>query len=370
MSRKGENIYKRKDGRWEGRYKKSRNKENRLIYGYIYGKRYSEVKEKLIKYQSEFIDSNKTIYSGTTSEWFTYWLHKVVKNRVKPSTWSSYESKIRNHIIPFLGRKKLNQLERTDVMALIEFLLSQGYSINMVKTILTILKNSLNYAAVNGHLNKYPYKNIVLPSIKRKGIRSLSVEEQKALEEAAFRNTYYSAVIISLATGMRIGEISGLRWEDIDFTREIISVNRTLQRIPDPDNQNTTMIIMGEPKTKSSLRKIPLAVNLKNYLVKLKKSSYSEYVVSCSEGFTEPRVINYHFKKLLKYTGIRNINFHCLRHTFATRCVENGADIASLSKILGHTSIKLTLDTYTDSFWEKRKEAMNLIDLEQFNRSK
>nr|OTO68766.1 hypothetical protein A5866_000964 [Enterococcus sp. 12C11_DIV0727] len=119
---------------------------------------------------------------------------------------------------------------------------------------------------------------------------------------------------------------------------------------------------MAEPKTKSSKRSIPLAKNLKNYLLDKRKIDTSEYVISCKGSYAEPRVISYRFKKSMKQAGIRSIHFHVLRHTFATRCVEQGIDIATLSKLLGHASIKLTLDTYTDSLWENRKAAVSVID--------
>ncbi len=114
----------------------------------------------MIEYQSKFIDTKKNIYFGSTSEWMNYWLNKIMKNRVKPSTWASYESKIRNHIAPFLGNIALRNLERKDILSFIEFLFSNDYSVNMIKTILNILKNSLNYATQNEYIKENPYKNI------------------------------------------------------------------------------------------------------------------------------------------------------------------------------------------------------------------
>ncbi|WP_321386779.1 site-specific integrase [uncultured Enterococcus sp.] len=367
MGKRGENIYRRKDGRWEGRYKKSRSKDGRIIYGYIYGKKYNEVRKKLLEIKVYYPEFTGELFDGTLSEWLEYWLYTAIQQNVKLSTWTSYESKIRNHINPFLGKEKLHLIEKRHINAFLQQLSTRKYSENTTKNIFTILSSSLNYAVENGYLAKNPCKGLSLSSKgKLKDIRALSVEQQKKLEELAFKDTSCSAVIIGLATGMRVGEISALRWSDIDFDYGIINVNRTLQRVPDPTNHGQTKVIVGSPKTQSSLRKIPLAKNLREYLLEKKRFSRSEYVVCSKQQFAEPRVINYRLKKLIKGSGIEPFHFHTLRHTFATRCIENNIDVSSLSKLLGHTSVKLTLDTYTDSLWKKRKEAMETIDSLQF----
>ncbi|WP_086350723.1 tyrosine-type recombinase/integrase [Candidatus Enterococcus clewellii] len=367
MSKRGENIYRRKDGRWEGRYKKSRNREGHIIYGYIYGKKYNEVRKKLLERKVYYPEQTGDIFAGSLSEWLDHWLYVAIKNKVKLSTWTSYESKIRNHINPFLGKIKLQLIERRHISTFLQELSTRQYSENTIKNIFTILSSSLNYAVENGCLIKNPCKGLSLSSRgKRRDIRALSMEQQKKIEALAFKENDCSAVIISLATGMRIGEISALKWTDIDFEYEIINVNHTLQRIPDPNNRGQTKVIIGSPKTKSSLRKIPLAKNLKKYLLERKKFSDSDYVVCSNHRFAEPRVINYRLKKLIEKTGMESFHFHTLRHTFATRCIENNIDVSSLSRLLGHTSVKLTLDTYTDSLWKKRKEAMETIDSLQF----
>lgn len=367
MGKRGENIYKRKDGRWEGRYRKSRNREGRILYGYIYGKKYNDVRKRLLEKKVHYLEYTGETFEGTLSEWLDHWLFVVIKNNVKLSTWTSYESKIRNHINPFLGREKLHLIEKKHLSAFLQQLSTCKYSENTIKNIFNILNSSLNYAVETGWLSRNPCKGLSFsPKEKRQDIRALSIEQQKKLEEFAFEESECSAIIIGLATGMRVGEISALKWTDIDFEYGVINVNRTLQRIPDPANQGQTKVIMGSPKTKSSFRKIPLATNLKNYLLEKKESSHSDYVVCSNQGFAEPRVINYRLKRVIKQTGLAPFHFHVLRHTFATRCIENNIDISSLSKLLGHTSVKLTLDTYTDSLWKKRKEAMEIIDSLQF----
>lgn len=162
---------------------------------------------------------------------------------------------------------------------------------------------------------------------------------------------------------MRIGEISGLKWTDINFEENLIQVKRTVSRILNEEGITyKTKVDMDKPKTWDSERIIPLAENLKKYLLERRRKQDSEYVVSCKGRFAEPRVINYRFQKIVSNLDIGNIHFHVLRHTFATRCLENGADIASLSRLMGHQSTRMTLDIYTDSLLEKRQEVIQTLD--------
>ncbi|WP_207695255.1 hypothetical protein DOK67_0001199 [Enterococcus sp. DIV0212c] len=362
--RKGENIYKRKDGRWEGRYIKGRTIDHRIIYGYVYGKQYLEVKEKLAVKKAQYISSNKKItsFSGTLEQWFDYWLDILMKSKIKASSYSNYKGKIDKYILPYLGKKKLSELKSEDIESFIHYLNTMNLAGSTIRSIVAILKSSLKKAEFDGKIASDPCTKIVLPTTQKTEISALTLYAQKRLEQAALKKKECSGEIIALYTGMRIGEISGLKWSDIDMEKDIIHVRRTISRIPSPTINGKTEIMIDTPKTKSSLRVIPLAVNLKEYLMSWKKDTTSEYVVNCRGSFTEPRIINYRFKKNVVQAQIDDIHFHTLRHTFATRCVEEGIDIATLSKILGHSSIKMTLDTYTDSLWENRKAAISIID--------
>lgn len=364
LSRKGENIYKRKDGRWEGRYMKARNEHGKIIYGYIYGKRYAHVKKKLaeLKVQYSFSHNNLNLYQGTVQEWLNYWLDGLMRKKIKLSTYSSYRLRIDKYINPFLGRKQLIQVKSREIEEFVNYLTNLNLSSATVHSIVTVLKSAMNKAFLENYILSNPCNNLSLSTVAMSEISALSLKDQEKIEQIALNEKSCSAVILALYTGLRIGEISGLKWSDIDFEKNIIHIKRTLYRIPNTVNNRKTEIIMAEPKTKSSKRSIPLAKNLKNYLLDKRKIDTSEYVISCKGSYAEPRVISYRFKKSMKQAGIRSIHFHVLRHTFATRCVEQGIDIATLSKLLGHASIKLTLDTYTDSLWENRKAAVSVID--------
>lgn len=366
MPKKGENIYKRKDGRWEGRYIKNRNAQQKICYGYIYGKKYSEVKERLTLLKAKTLVAPKKIdtYQGTFEDWITYWLLNYRKNTIKSTTYYSYLRLINYHIIPVLGTKRLVELTREQIQLFINTLCVSGLSGGSIRNIYMVIKQSLKEAVNQEYLEKNPCQDILLPKIYKKKVKALTIQQQKRLEFQAFKENECSPIILALYTGMRIGEISALKWEDIDFEQNTIFVRRTLSRVLNESNSSVKTKLVSEiPKTKGSERVIPLPQHLKRYLIAKKKTASSTYVISCKGKPAETRVINYRFKKVLKELNFdKSIHFHALRHTFATRCIEKNVDIASLSRLLGHQSTKMTLDTYTDSMLEKRQEAMNLLD--------
>lgn len=365
MTRKGENIYKRKDGRWEGRYIKKRDIKGRIIYGYTYGKRYIEVKSKLVllKAQHFELDTIKT-FNGDLEEWSVYWLHHYKKPIIKQSTFFNYKWLINKYILPYIGEKRIDDLTNEEVRNYIERIERLGLSHGTTNNIFILLKKLLEEAENQNIISSNPCQSIKLSrkKYKNKVPVALTKSEQKQLEYFAFKEKGCSAIILALYSGLRIGEISGLKWSDIDFENGTICVNRTISRVNSHSEGRKTEVLIGIPKTDQSYRVIPLAENLKNYLLAKKALSSSSHVVSCKNKMTEPRVIRYRFKKVVKASGIRNIHFHSLRHTFATRCLEERVDISSLSKLLGHASAKMTLDTYADSVLESRQKAIFKID--------
>jgi len=366
LSRKGENIYKRKDGRWEGRYIKSRDLNNKISYGYIYGKNYREVKERLLIVKAKHLET-ALIRSPKSNETLEKWIRECmttkIKKEVKPSTYANYSRLLVNHVFPALGTIKVGKLTKDNVQMFIDLLSFKGLSVGTIHLIYTILNCQLKLAVEEGCLLKNPAEHVVLPKKVKKRVHALTVQQQKEMEKLFIETPMGVPIIIALYTGMRIGEICGLKWTDIDFDERIIDVQRTIVRIPDENSsQQRTQIIEERPKTEESNRVIPMAEKLCTYLFQLSLTKNSEYVVNYHGRRVEPRTVNYRYKKILAGTGLEGYHFHALRHTFATRCVENGVDIASVSRLLGHSSIKMTLDTYTDSMMEKRREAVQKLD--------
>ena len=367
MPRKGENIYKRKDGRWEGRYIKERTPSRKILYGYVYGRRYTDVKEKLtlLKAKQLHVPIGPR-GTGDTYEVFLYqWLTEKVRRRVKPTTYSHYVRLIKRHIVPSLGGYPLQDIQEAQIQNYIYSLSDQQLSSGTVRIIFALIRQSMDFAVKQELLLRNPCYEVELPRLNPRVVRALSIDEQRRLETAALTDLGCSPIILALYSGLRIGEISGLKWTDIDFDNRWIRVTRTISRIIDETSLHAkTQVVSGTPKTAESSRIIPLADNLKDYLLDKRSHAVGEYVITSRKGFAEPRVINYRLKKTLQQAGLESagIRFHSLRHTFATRCLEQGVDIASLSKLLGHRSTKMTLDTYADSVLEHRKAAMEAVD--------
>ena len=363
MSRRGENIYKRKDGRWEGRYIKGRKLNGSIHYGYVYGKKYYDVKQKLTLIKSQLSYYQEQIiysYSGTVQEWAVYWLETFVLPTVKLSTYVSYKSKLSVHVLPQLGEIKLTELKKEEVQTLCDQL-EEKLSDASVHTVFRVFHTCLSVAEEKELIAKNPADAIRLPQMGKRASRALSTDEQKRLKQVASLSTNGLAVLIALETGMRIGEISGLKWSDIDWKRREVHVRRTLQRLT--DNNGKSQVVEGLPKTKSSTRVIPLSKRLYHQLWQQKNSSEEAYILSNTEKSVEPRVIRYQFKQMSKEAGLSDVTFHTLRHTFATRCLEVGVNIATISALLGHRSIKMTLDVYTHSLLSQEREAIDQVSI-------
>jgi len=365
MSRKGENIYKRKDGRWEGRYKKGRKANGQLKYGYIYGKTYTEVRHQLYAYKLRYSHLIELYGEGAIfyEEWGILWLTQQ-QSVIKASTYSTYVYKLKKYVFPFIGKTPLNQLTNQTIQLLIYDWQKSGLQATTIHVLYQIVKKSLKEAVIHQHLMQSPCVTILLPKKKRAQANALTKDEQKKLENTAKRLPSHKGlpILLALHTGMRIGEIAALKWSDIDLTNRLIHVKQTFQRLPIGIGSKKTQLHLGQSKTESSNRLIPISVHLYKYLKRGKKRAKGVFVCSAKEHPAEPRLLTYYFHQIRKACGLVTTHFHQLRHTFATRCIESKGDIASISRLLGHTSTQTTLDIYTDSMLETRKlviEGMN-----------
>lgn len=366
MARKGENIYKRKDGRWEGRYKKGRKTNGQLKYGYIYGKTYKEVKYQLyaykLKYQTVIQLQGESALSY--EEWGIFWLdqHQTV---IKASTFSTYLYKLQRYVFPIIGKIPLNQLTAESIQQLVDEWQKNDLKPTTVHVLYQMLKKSLKEAVEQKQIIQTPCVQIRLPKKKKSRAQALTKKEQKKMEDQAKRMPLYKglSVLLALHAGLRIGEIAALRWEDIDLYNRTIHVKQTFQRLSIGSGEVKTQLHLDQSKTESSNRFIPISLGLYKYLKKWKKKAPGAYVCSNKVTPSEPRLLTYYFHNLRKICGIISVHFHQLRHTFATRCIESNADIASVSKLLGHTSTRTTLDVYTDSMLESRRQVIDRMAL-------
>lgn len=368
MSRRGENIYKRKDGRWEGRYIKARKADGRIHYGYLYAQKYHELKQQLVAvkllHQKNYIyntmASHHHLYNGTLDTWASYWFAEI-STKVKPSTFASYRTKMNTHVLPFLGHKGLSSLKEDEIMTWIDQI-KQTLAPSSVRVVFLVLKSCCAAAVKRGLISFNPCQWITLPADPNQTVQALSEKEQQLVIKGAEKHANGLAINLALETGLRIGEISGLKWDDIDFQNHLLSVRRTVQRISNTDKNidNKTILIEGTPKSLASVRVIPLSEKMITLLECRKNRQLGSFIWG-GEKPSEPRVIANWLKKICQMVSINSVPFHSLRHSFATRCIEKGVPITTISALLGHKSIKMTLDTYTNSFLTEKRKAIRLI---------
>ena len=371
MSRRGENIHKRKDGRWEARVSIiDECGESHKIS--LYGKTYREAKEKKL-----LVIDGQAAYNGkslgkTFAQVAQEWLDSNFINQ-KKSTRLKYQEMIIRHINPELGRYKINLLtEKRINIFILQKLKSgricdgSGLSSSYVKTMGIIINCVMQYAAAQNYCRPFKLK-IYKPVSEHREVEILDIDTQKALEHCLENDTSLTALGIEIAlnTGLRIGEICALKWEDIDMENAIIHVRHTIARIEnaDPNSGKKTCLVVDSPKTKTSIRDIPITKKLYKSLENITERVSTYFVVSGSEKFISPRTFEYRYHKLLENCCIPSINFHGLRHTFATRCVEFNVDIKSLSEILGHANTNITLNTYVHSSLELKRNQLEKLSM-------
>ena len=288
-------------------------------------------------------------------------LWKVDKKQyVKKSSYSAYILLVENHLLPAFGDKY--SIEETDVQTFVFQKLSEGLSQKTIKDILIVLKMVLKFGAKNKLFEYTPF-DIQYPTEREKhDIEVLSKINQKKImnyvqENFTFRNL---GVYVCLSTGIRIGEICALTWNDIDTETGIIAVRKTIQRIYIIENgRRHTELLLDTPKTKNSIRDIPMTKDLLKMLKPLKKVLNDNYfVLTNEEKPTEPRTYRNYYKKMLESLNIPELKFHGLRHSFATRCIESNCDYKTVSVILGHSNISTTLNLYVHPNLEQKKKCI------------
>lgn len=370
MPRKGENIYKRKDGRWEGRYVKGRNGK-KAIYGYVYSKSYSEVKKQLILKRAEYArEENKpsasTMKDALFSELSEMWLHSIQAS-VKESTWIKYRNILKCSIVPRVGNTNLSEIDYSAFSALCNDLMESGgkdkngLAAKTVAYALSLTKAVIKYASRMKYMTDRTALDVSV-KVKNAPLRVLSVQEQQILiseftEELDFTGL---GIYICLFTGIRVGELCALTWDDISLENNMIHIHRTMQRIQTPDGKKKTAILIAEPKSQCSIRDIPIAGTLREKL--MQQSVKEGYVLTRNKNrYVEPRTMQNRFKSIVERCGIRDAHFHTLRHTFATRCIEVGFDVKSLSEILGHANVSITLNRYVHPSMELKQKNMDKL---------
>ncbi len=301
-------------------------------------------------------------------EWLDEWLQHYVHSSVKSKTYERYYEIAHNHLIPSLGAYDVDELTPIIVQRYITQLMQngnlktgRGLSANSVNVIIAVIQNSLESAYTLGIAGQYEMSKLKRPKVEEKRVECFSPTEQKKIENAVFgdKRDKMIGVVICLYTGLRLGELLALEWTDIDFAKSELSVSKTCH---DRKNESGRYCrYTNPPKTLTSVRVIPLPKQLVPYLKAVKKRSKSLYVIAEGEDYVSNRSYQKSFELLLRKLKIPHRGFHSLRHTFATRALECGMDVKTLSEILGHKNPMITLSRYTHSMMAHKRDMMNRI---------
>ena len=358
-------IRKRSDGRWEGIYVACYKPDGTPVRRSIYGKSRTEVASQMREIlrqieQDEYVPPVKL----TVGEWMHEWLRVYCLSSKKLSTCTGYEITITQHICPYIGRVPLQDLKPFQIQETINQLVKEGKAPSTIRKVKVLLHAALEQAIDNGIIVRNVSSRTVLLKMEQKEIRFFTLEEQKRFIDA-----------LPDSTGIRAGEFAGLRWSDIDG--DTFTVNQTIQRIRDftADADNRSLLHAGTPKTKAGRRTIPLPPKMQEVLKIQRRRQRADKIaagkdwvpndlVFCTETGTpyEGRNLARVLHRTLKEIGLPPMGVHALRHTFATRAVESGMELRTLSEILGHTKVSLTLQIYAHSTMETKVEAMNCIE--------
>lgn len=359
MPRRGENIYKRGDGRWEGRYIRGRTPEGRAQYGYVYAATYSACREKrrqrLREMPREITPSNNMTLPEAVDLFFA-----ERERKLKESTVSRYRYVVRQYIQPQLGAAPLYALTEQRVADFYRKLQEQGLSAKSTRDVGVLLRAILRMAAKRGCF--CTGLNAELPAYRKRQVEIFTEPEIVQLAHHIMDEPDLTGlgVLLTLNSGLRLGELCALRWSDIDLHAGFLRVEREVQRIYEKGH---TRLVVQPPKSESSCRRIPLPADMLSLLAayKPKRAGDTCLLLTGTAAPIEPRTMQNRYKSLLKRAGIPYRNFHALRHTYATRCIEQYVDVKSVSEMLGHSDVRITLQTYVHVSLRHKQQAVQSI---------
>nr|WP_288886140.1 site-specific integrase [uncultured Blautia sp.] len=373
MARKGDNIYLRNTGKWEGRYVKGRAPDGRLRYGYVSGITYEETRKKRDeaatayekkKKETEAFSDDRFLFSVISMEW--------LKNReifLKESSIAKYRNILNRYLIPQFGDKNITEITKEDVSQHITWLLTaggtlgNGLSSKMIRSVVSVFKAVAEYAGNTRDIRVVTFGRFPLKE-QKKPLRVFSVKEQHQLEDCLLADMRCDrlGIMLCLYTGIRLGELCALKWGDISFDNKKLHIHATMTRIQiQGDPNRRTKVITTPPKSACSIREIPLPSDLIHMLEEMERPEDTYVLTGSRDVYVEPRTMENRFKTIVKMCGITDANFHALRHTFATRCIELGFDAKSLSEILGHSSVKITMDRYVHPTMDLKQKNMDKL---------
>lgn len=372
-------LGKYKDG-WRSRIMIGYNEDGKPIRKEFYGKTQKEVKEKLEQFKKQYLMDHIQVDDKTTvEEWFYTYIFEYKQNKIKPSSFERYEGIYRNYILgSSLGKTKLCKLNVTTIQKYYNYLLNNNTPGATIKSINQHLKPCLGEAEKQDYINKNYAKLVELPKIKKEDtLEILTINQQKQFLQAIKGHKLEVLFLIALGTGLRLGEILGLKWEDIDFNNSTLSVKRSLKRVSfiNKDLTKEYKVIEQEPKTSNSYRTVPIP---KDILIKLKEHKKTQnkeilkygnlynnnsYIFCNKLGYPlDSKQPTRNLQSILKKLDIEPIKFHGLRKTYATRLFEANVQPKTVQSLMGHSDISITMNIYTQVMEEVKNEAVDKIN--------
>ena len=374
-------LRKRKDGRWEGWFNIGKDENGKIKRKSVTAKTKIECQEKLIKAKEDYFNEQKMLSTHTyltnsdptLNEWYEIWINTFCRNVIKDYTVQGYSQRFRLYILPELGKLRLSEISTVICQ---QFLINlynngrergrskkgNGLSYGTVKGIQRTLSVCMQKAVDEELISKNPCSKVKLPNAEKPEMKTLKKEELTSFLEEAKKSDCYEFYYLELTTGLRLGEICALSWDDLDTENKTITVNKNVQRV-------NGEIVINTPKTKSSIRTIRLCDECIRLLSELKENQIpkSKYIFpsSVTGEIRDTSAVTRRLHRIQDRAGVPRIRFHDLRHSFATLSLEQGMDIKTVSHMLGHTDAGFTMNTYmhvTDSMQENVANTMeNLL---------
>lgn len=356
----GPNIYKRRDGRWEARVVIGKRSDGKPQYKYLYAPTYREVSlaqkdfQKTVCFMIPASEKQKLLFQTAADEWL-----KQKRKSCKPSTYNKYKNYLDSYVLPYWKNMPVGMITQETYDQLFTNL-DAVLSDSSLRVINTVIKGCLKHALKSVSID---FRTIATSDNQVK----ILTDSEVAVLLYKLRNQVnlnMIGILFALYTGIRLGELCAIQWKDIDLEQRVCYIRHTLQRIQNPDckpGEPKTCLRIGLPKNGKE-RMIPLHDHIADLLQKNQKNyAKSDYLLSGRSLPIEPRTMENRFKQILKTCEIRNVHFHVLRHTFASQCIESGMNIKALSEILGHSSVKITIDRYVHLTMKFKKNQIMIL---------
>lgn len=365
MAKAGSNIYRRKDGRYEGRVLYGKTMCRKSKYIYVYGRTLKEVKEKM-RSLKEAAQLEMTGETSTVRAYAQEWMEKK-KGQWRSTTYDTYRRLVDRYIIPILGDYMIENVT-TEILEEFAREVQQNSSKSLTagyqKYVCSVARQILEFASEQEQI---PVQLPSLPEfqVKKRNTQLPSEKEFEALKNYLVKHVEDETclgILVAMYTGIRIGELCALRWKDINLEVGSLTISSNLQRVRIYEEQENkkTQVCMQMPKTMQSFRTVPLPDSLQQILQARKQDPEVYLIPGKKQEWTDVRTMQYRFASILKKCGLEPFRFHMLRHAFASRCIWQGCDVKSLSEVLGHSSVQITMDIYVHSSMKQKKDMVNL----------